>query len=1482
MADRIQQRRDTAARWAQFNPILLEGEVGYVLDKPNQYKIGDGVKAWNDLPLRGYDGTLTDELGTDDTSAMTQSGVTKSFQKYLGVPVYTSSAELTKEFADSILNIKAVPKFEPEDGVTYGSLRLATWTTSVVNGRTRLTIVGGIMAAVGGGTWYKTINFTAYADELIDDKFVLLKNVPNSDWGQCYIVGEAAKFPTGIPSGTYPTIVCPADAVYLPNHPILDFYIRQAIDRPDIDALLFAINNNCFVTERSTYAANTITFNDSPYKRKYIADSGGYCSYTPVKKGDKVGFIMTPFVKYDETQAFPDTTFIQVMFGTSIVPPTTTDGVTFIVPRRNLTADDYKYGQVTLNVASEFTVPEDGYVMAFVTVGDRTNILGNVSMNYLNFGTTAGNVDANKMNWYRQTLAATDPVFPSWSMFGMGGSPAYQNQIPLVLYRKNALLAKLLENVANQTNDRTDINDLKLYLSRDFKISADPSLKEFTDTVIECYAVAKFDISAYDGRLRMNGWNDVTKAINCGIMSSRSWVRTTSIQKTDITIGGMTLWYINDVNFEIALLADESKFPIVTGNPSFQVALNTTSLPVHPTIWAALNLQKINDIEKVMVVNSVDYLTTPYYGYQPSLPAAAYYNGDNAGICQYVRLTQKANVTKLITQFFKTNTLRSGMKLMVGIFNSLTNPTTNGAAFTLVNRDLVDADFDVNNQLIIPIEQQYIESGKIIQVVIFTGALSTVNSGVKMKYLNFGTTAPEHTEELSSWYRQSSAPTEAKPIPDTWSLFSNTGIYAYQYQMPVQVADDSVLSKIDERLSEVEDNYLPKTTTVQQADVNEKYGSYYNTAKWAILQDIGCRVMYAQARKTMEFTKILTTFCKPSNANANKACKLRVFAKIGNVTNADLRATEGFLYEMDINPYLDLPEQSSKTFFVINLTEPISVEAGQVISVVLFDPDTTKDGTTGNTLASIASWVFKGDNVDYRTLQQVYRNSSYNYTTQTFSLRYFTYANMVTYSNYIGNIEPIFSIEGESGENLRKDIDSNTERIESLEEAGSIAKFYSRSILPSILHAAVGLEFNLYFDGFNLLPDYGKGEPTWMFNIQSEVESSWRGLHYRSYRRTMQAGDVGNHTLTIDYYNNRNQKYSTVAPDERFQTALKVVANTNPAAQKRMCIIGDSTNENGNVAKRMYENFQAASGGIAPIMLGTRNDATKTWHHEARTEKTYSMFANGETVIRIDFQIPEGFTKDDIVTANPSPTYNIGGQNVIMRHLWHLNDDGTGYAIGYNNSSVNLGWTGVATKVSGAASMPASVTVTQVSRPTGWSPFKNNEGVGTLDFGYYRTVILGLAANEKIDLMFSDLGINDIYTGGKSEADINNIVNNAKKLIDAFIADGNGVWAVCYPKSRSSAIATSDRRHYPMRIDMQSLREALVNTFDNGAYNENVIICGSGMQLDRWYGYPMATNNVAARIPIEETKPTEGVHPSDPGYQQVGDAMTATAWAVLQ
>ena len=42
-------KRGTAERWAELNPILAQGEPGFVLDA-NSLKIGEGVTAWNDLP----------------------------------------------------------------------------------------------------------------------------------------------------------------------------------------------------------------------------------------------------------------------------------------------------------------------------------------------------------------------------------------------------------------------------------------------------------------------------------------------------------------------------------------------------------------------------------------------------------------------------------------------------------------------------------------------------------------------------------------------------------------------------------------------------------------------------------------------------------------------------------------------------------------------------------------------------------------------------------------------------------------------------------------------------------------------------------------------------------------------------------------------------------------------------------------------------------------------------------------------------------------------------------------------------------------------------------------------------------------------------------------------------------------------------------------------------------------------------------------
>lgn len=93
MADRLQHRRDTRENWERFNPILLEGEIGLIMDDPNQYKVGDGVNHWNDLQLRGFDGTLVHTIGNNGNAAMSQKGVSS----LVGLDTYPSFSD-TKDY----------------------------------------------------------------------------------------------------------------------------------------------------------------------------------------------------------------------------------------------------------------------------------------------------------------------------------------------------------------------------------------------------------------------------------------------------------------------------------------------------------------------------------------------------------------------------------------------------------------------------------------------------------------------------------------------------------------------------------------------------------------------------------------------------------------------------------------------------------------------------------------------------------------------------------------------------------------------------------------------------------------------------------------------------------------------------------------------------------------------------------------------------------------------------------------------------------------------------------------------------------------------------------------------------------------------------------------------------------------------------------------------------------------------------------------
>jgi hypothetical protein len=71
MATRMLQRRGTAAQWANANPILGSGEIGFETDT-GQFKIGDQTTHWDDLP---YFKNIEDLGGNlDDYILLTQKG----------------------------------------------------------------------------------------------------------------------------------------------------------------------------------------------------------------------------------------------------------------------------------------------------------------------------------------------------------------------------------------------------------------------------------------------------------------------------------------------------------------------------------------------------------------------------------------------------------------------------------------------------------------------------------------------------------------------------------------------------------------------------------------------------------------------------------------------------------------------------------------------------------------------------------------------------------------------------------------------------------------------------------------------------------------------------------------------------------------------------------------------------------------------------------------------------------------------------------------------------------------------------------------------------------------------------------------------------------------------------------------------------------------------------------------------------------------
>lgn len=433
-----------------------------------------------------------------------------------------------------------------------------------------------------------------------------------------------------------------------------------------------------------------------------------------------------------------------------------------------------------------------------------------------------------------------------------------------------------------------------------------------------------------------------------------------------------------------------------------------------------------------------------------------------------------------------------------------------------------------------------------------------------------------------------------------------------------------------------------------------------------------------------------------------------------------------------------------------------------------------------------------------------------------------------------------------------------------IEEKILDVKYNPRIVLPSKLDAVVGKEFNLYYDAVCLLPNSGTQTPNIMFGIECNIGTSQN----RSFRVTPTDGDIGNHTLIFTVYDNFQNILATKT------TTLVVVNDANPSSIKKILCIGDSTTDDtGEVVTTLHTNLNGFGGNI-PLFIGTHGIGLAK--HEGRTGKTYNYYTNGQSVYK--------FTVTGLTGApalSPTWTYTSNGTGYILVNM-EINVDGSGngYVIAdiwtQPNSVIGNGWSGTLTRLGNEG--PSTITVTNTEILSNYSTFKDNNGIGSLNFGYY----ISKFGFGTCDLLSVDLGINDSRDNFKTEIERAQIITDAKTLINAFFTyNPTGKVVICLPKSSANTKSIGSYKQDSYRTNIHKLRELIIENFDNGIYNSNCFVSGACFGVDRYYGYPLTTQVVSARNATIIEKHLDDVHPILSGYQQMADGMTATILRIL-
>ena len=181
------------------------------------------------------------------------------------------------------------------------------------------------------------------------------------------------------------------------------------------------------------------------------------------------------------------------------------------------------------------------------------------------------------------------------------------------------------------------------------------------------------------------------------------------------------------------------------------------------------------------------------------------------------------------------------------------------------------------------------------------------------------------------------------------------------------------------------------------------------------------------------------------------------------------------------------------------------------------------------------------------------------------------------------------------------------------------------------------------------------------------------------------------------------------------------------------------------------------------------------------------------------------------------------------------------------------------------------------------SPFlyKQADGTVKLDFPYY---CQDVNEGRFPDVMTIFLGPNDIfsYQDETIAAGIQEMLTHYDKLIEmvktASPATRIGVMLPVPPAASQDAFGSnyaSGQTRWKYKRNLHFLVSAMIKRYGS-RQSESVHLIPTHVNLDAFHNYPTETVSPNARAELKIVRQSNGVHPSAPGYRQIGD--TVYAW----